>query len=447
MTLAKIEGVSSDVFIPDEISREDKEFLLQRTENIAGIVTRAKVDIGLEFRRVENHFRDQKEFNGPRGWYQEWYKSLGFTDAQKQAFVNASHTIERLQLEDPGVVNSFSNTLLCQLSLPSHNTGGKDIAIGGTASETVDYIVRNRSTFTKDSEAIPASIAVKKTSTNQLLGIEEFIPTLEVLLDEAVEECSSDEYKQLSETERKLIRTIKSRAKDRLTRAQEKLDSLQGEKKALEAKYEDWRSPEAIKQEFDEAIEKARAEERAKKEATKQPETIVKEVQDPELLEEIERLKQEQRYSQKAAYEANQELGRTKAKLEQELKEAAEKLERAEQAKRSAQKQSLQAKEDLGAVKREEMSNDPFKAIKPMYRAASIHCHITEFKTACDQLRSLKHHENRSGQPDELDELAIEAMGNWIKYFSPEMLLVLEEMIQQRYTTQTISNTQVTIDV
>ena len=73
MTLAKVEGVNGDVFIPNGISHEERSFLLETADDIKNIATDAKILIGRKLIKIKERHKNNGEFSGPKGWFIKYY--------------------------------------------------------------------------------------------------------------------------------------------------------------------------------------------------------------------------------------------------------------------------------------------------------------------------------------------------------------------------------------
>ena len=255
MSLVKVDGVSNEVFIPDQISDDDKSFLVERTENIISIATRANVEIGLELLKVEQRFRASKEFSGPKGWYQKWYMSLGFTERGKRGLVSLARLSNRGV--DSDSLNCLPDVIAANLSEPALGSSDR---FSGIATQAAKVLIDQGASVTEGT-------AIKRTPLNQLLAGEEVVKEKQQQLEQA--EKGKEEGPSFS-VDRKSAAALEDRLNRReasLKEAERRLASLASEKSALEAKYggDNWRNEENIRKEFEAAIANARAEEQAKK--------------------------------------------------------------------------------------------------------------------------------------------------------------------------------------
>lgn len=459
MTLLKVEGVSNDVFIPEDISQEDQNFLLERTENIVGIVTRAKVEIGNELLTVEQHFRDCKEFSGSKGWYQKWYRSLGISDKQKSQFVNASLLLRRTTAT-PDLIDGLGANVLNELSVPDVYYGKGNVLFSGLSDKVAQQVIvdGNLSTLNDRSDVSSKDLGtIKATAVSQILSAEEAIKRLDKSHAKSKENFESGPTQSEDLNENKRLNNELHRSKKRLEVAHERLASLQLHKEELEAKYEDWRSPEAIKQELDEAIKKTRSEV-STKEAAKQDNTAevkamkelhLKEVQEnqklKEKLKELENQPAPEPDMATAKAIARAELeGEVAVKIKeiemrtkQQLEAAEEKVRKAEAAKRSAQNSRKELQDELELAQQ----NTPRT---PEWVLATITNHITNFKTACDEFNGIKRQDGKSGELTDMDQYAVEAMQHWVASFSP---VVRDQVISMLQSQATVQNTLTTTTI
>lgn len=460
MTLMKVEGVSNDVFIPEEISREDQNFLLERTENIVGIVSRAKVEIGLELLKVEHRFREAAQFQGPGGWYKKWYNSIGISQSRRAEFVNAATLVSRTSASAQ-IIEGLPGIYIRACGLPSLNNGGYEgITVAGLSKEGAQIVVDDgRSSIKTDADVS----TVKASSANQILAAESLVKQLE---DKAISAIKAEDGGPKKKDDPQLYNLLNAKrraAENQYELAQKRLASLEEEKKSLEAKYEDWRSPESIKQEFDEAIAKAREEERAKKaekkdnssELTAAKDLLVKAQREKRELEEtVKQLKNQSApepdmVAAKAIAKAELE-GEVALKVQeielraaQLIKEANEKTRKAEEAKKAAQRKVQEVKEDLELANK----NTP---VTPEWVLASITQNISSFKEACVKLENIKRTDGKSNEFTDLDEYAVEAFQQWFNSFTPDVKALVVDQLQSGAAIQnnviTETSTQI-IDV
>ena len=264
MTLVKVEGVSNEVFIPDQISDDDKSFLVERTENIISIATRAKVDIGFELLKVEQRFRASRAFGGRNGWYEQWYTSLGFTNNTKLIATNSALLVTRTGV-DGSLLEALNSEVIAKLPPPSLSSSGT----AGASAELAAFIANEPEVLGVGQGALPALRAAKASSVQQILAHEELIAEKDLKLKAA--ESARAELKKSklpsNDPEQHKARNAVRDLSASLERAKGSLASLAAEKAALEAKYggDNWRNEENIRKEFEAAIANARAEEQAKK--------------------------------------------------------------------------------------------------------------------------------------------------------------------------------------
>lgn len=466
MSLLKVEGVSNDVFIPEHLSQEDQAFIVERTENIFVIGARAGCEIGLELLVLELHFRDKREFAGTNGWYEKYLRSLGISREQHATYIAAARLVLDSNVSQD-IVNAFPSRLLRALKQPSllSAVGTVSGASQALINYTVDAVTLRGQ---RPSNVMASDIKhASRSAVNQILAAEQIVEDKkEAVLkaqqewEERPEGLRSEDYDAYHALQQRVGFTNKS-----LQKAQDRLKSLESEKLALEAKYDDWRSPEAIKQELDEAIEKARAEERAKKVAKKDNTAELDAAKSLLVSEKNAKLELERKLKEMAqqveelrnrpAPEPDIESVKAIAKAElegevavkikeiemltkQQLEVAEEKVRKAEAAKRSAQNSKRELQDELELAQQ----NTPKT---PEWVLSTITNHITNFKTACDEFNGIKRQDGKSGELTDMDQYAVEAMQHWIASFSPsvrdQVILMLQSQttVQNTLTSTTIS--------
>ena len=416
MTLMKVEGVSNDVFIPEEISTVDQEFLIERTENIVRIVGKAKVDIGIELLQVETRFRNHKAFGGQKGWYHKWLKSVNISTSARSSFVNCA-LISMGHNHDPSLLEEIPSSVTRALNPPTIHGANK--GIGGACHELIDYTVDSYDSSPEsrvDAVKREDLSAAKNSLANQILSAEQCLEDSIDSLTKATKarkdgpSWSKDQKTWHLLDQRK---QVASKTVDEVEKRYEKLIERESE---LRDKYKDWRSPEAIKQEFDEAIEKARAEERAKKAENEDDSTQVKAMKDLHLKEvqENQRLSEELaqlRAQVNSTEEASDSLDNQLSKLKVEKQKEIDKLKNTVNRQRS----ELENFESM----------HPFECTTPMIRQGVLMAKINEFRESAIGFGLFLFNDKDQANFDELkDAYVTEAMlgiSEWLQFLEPEM--------------------------
>jgi chemotaxis protein histidine kinase CheA len=431
MTLAKINSDGGKVFIPDHLSDEEKAFLLERTDNIGASVARATVEIGLELLKVEQRFRNNKEFGGPKGWYVLWYKSLGISESVKQAMVSAAD-LSKKHVGMVDVISSLSGEVLKRLREPNTRTNNSSLVVAGASDQLSEYVlnVKQEDDSSGDKKAV---YALQRSDVNQVLAAEQLIEEKADIVTKAVEAFNKAPTRSEDSKEYARLHKAKQNAEAALEDAKSRLQRLSAEKAALEAKYEDWRSPEAIKQEFEEAIAKARAEEQAKKESVKE---VVKTIVDTSEADKI-----------KAEYEAllqqNNELQAQMQKV-QEAKDSWEKMCRAADKKVERMSGATREWENWGWERRMDLINvyiTHFAESAGMFNFCQGDVDDAARRALVTPEARFKSHEQR----------AIQAISMWINVLSVEGVQELKDVLEDRGELPPVdfvdSRELVTIDV
>jgi chemotaxis protein histidine kinase CheA len=426
MTLVKVEGVSSEVFIPDQISDDDKLFLVQSTENIVQTVIDAKLKIGRQLNKVRDRFIAAREFNGANGWFQAWYKSIGLNASKVAEYTNIADIIDRSGCPDE-IAETIKPSLARLLGTPSLGTAQyKDIQASGASTELIKCYISSEGGI--DSGASVAT--AKKSDLNQILVLEELVTSLQTKLRLAEEAQATGPKRSRTDKEANAEAANNghrvSLAEKSLAEAKRRLESLADEKAALEAKYggDNWRNEENIRKEFEAAIAKARTEEQAKK-----AKPVVPDTSEQDAL--------------KAQYEA---LLSENQKLNSQLASKEQSIERLLESTKKVEKKLEHAK---GATR--EWENYNTTRTRGLVKAYISH--FWEGSAMLGYCR--KYPETTGGMGDEfvasveqLEDLAIDAMIAWLPYLPAGKLDALLDALGERgelAPVETIDSRELTI--
>jgi hypothetical protein len=118
MTITKAE-----VYLPDTLSKDDREYVYDCSIQITNIVSKALSDVGFVLLGMQVRLSSTKDFNG---WFGKWYKSCGLNQDTALACMNAAKLIVRTKETDK--ISLFGKSFLRQLGEP----GVRGRGISGT---------------------------------------------------------------------------------------------------------------------------------------------------------------------------------------------------------------------------------------------------------------------------------------------------------------------------
>ena len=118
MTNLTTTNTAGQVFIPEELNEADKAYLEGVSSEIVTTIQRAAVRVGFYLLEVKERFKENGQFSGNNGWFEKWYKSLGFNSHTLRTCINAAElTVKHPDLKHG--VELLSERVLTELSQPS----------------------------------------------------------------------------------------------------------------------------------------------------------------------------------------------------------------------------------------------------------------------------------------------------------------------------------------
>ena len=131
--IVKQEG-GGQVFIPESLNDTDKEYLQEVSGQITTTIQRAAVRVGYYLLEVKERFRENGEFSGTKGWFINWYTSLGMSRTTMEACTNAALLTQRHPHLSEGV-ELLSTTVLANITQPN--------VVGGTSTRLQQQLLKD----------------------------------------------------------------------------------------------------------------------------------------------------------------------------------------------------------------------------------------------------------------------------------------------------------------